>query len=362
MNVLKLIQRQKTQNNIIITKKGNERVFEDFQRASDYVYDINIRKVSILSLIKVVHVIYTHKPNIVHAHGNAGGLYTFLASLVLFKPFKIIYTFRGFHLKGKKINRSLKMAFEWLFSFFVDKYVAVSNSEKQKILKSGNFYKKKLIKIHNGVQVKKRPLSHAQQETLNKYDINFITISRISPQKDLEVMIRSLTKINRNRKEKIGLHVMGGYIKDDEAYKNKIYNLVRELDKDNVVNFWGEVPHAGSYISNFDIYISTSLWEGLQTALIESLMSKTPTVTTNVVGNVDIINDNTGYLLPTNNPNNLYRIINTCIDETISKSNKNLITSGFNYAMKEFSLKRHTTQINNLYESILHLNEDNIHL
>lgn len=352
-NVLKLIQNQHSIKHSVITTQGNKEVYLEFKKYADSLHDINIRKISVFSLIKVTAVVLKEKPDIIHAHGNAGALYTFLSSFILLKPSKIIYTFRGFNRKPQLIKRLFQLVLEWLFSFFVDRYIAVSESEKQKVLKSGWFYEKKIITINNGVEIKKEVLNEDQKKILAKYDINIVSISRISPQKDLETLIKAFSKLGSNERQKIGLHIIGGFIAEDIAYKNQVIKLTDSLDVRNSIHFWGELPFAGNYIWNFDIFISTSLWEGLQTSLIESLMQEIPTIATNVVGNKDIISNKTGYLTEAKNIDDIYKNLSLCINELKSYDCNNRIVSGLQFAKDNFSLEKYNANINNLYNSIL---------
>jgi glycosyltransferase involved in cell wall biosynthesis len=352
-NVLKLIQNQSNTINSVITSKGNKEVYLEFKKSASSVYDINIRKISLLSLLKVIVVVFKEKPDIIHAHGNAGALYTFLSSLLLFKPSKIIYTFRGFNQKPQLIKRFFQFALEWAFSFFVDRYIAVSESERKKVLKSGWFYKNKIITIPNGVEIKKEELNESKKDLLAKYDINIISISRISPQKDLETLIKAFSKLVSTSRKKIGLHIVGGFIPEDISYKKKVFKLQESLNKTNSIHFWGELPFAGNYIWNFDVFISTSLWEGLQTSLIESLLQETPTIATNVVGNKDIISDKTGYSTKAKNIDDIYKNLSLCIDELKSYNSNTRIDNGLRFAKNNFSLEKYNNNINALYNLIL---------
>lgn len=60
---------------------------------------------------------------------------------------------------------------------------------------------------------------------------------------------------------------------------------------------WGPREEALEYLSKCDIYIMTSLWEGMPLALLEAMYLKKPCVVTDVVGNRDVIqNDVNGFV------------------------------------------------------------------
>ncbi len=55
----------------------------------------------------------------------------------------------------------------------------------------------------------------------------------------------------------------------------------------------------GDVMSSFDVFLSTSLYEGMPYSLIEALRAKLPIIATNVVGNNEIVeNGINGYLFP----------------------------------------------------------------
>jgi hypothetical protein len=50
-------------------------------------------------------------------------------------------------------------------------------------------------------------------------------------------------------------------------------------------------------LNNIDIYMQTSLWEGLPIAVLEAMAMEKPVIATNIIGNKDIVVHNeTGFL------------------------------------------------------------------
>ena len=64
-----------------------------------------------------------------------------------------------------------------------------------------------------------------------------------------------------------------------------------ELRENNVnVTGWLNRNEALEIMSTFDIYLQTSRWEGMPLALIEAALLKVPVVTTDILGNRDVVN------------------------------------------------------------------------
>jgi len=351
--VLNLIKDDKNNIHIVISKKDDIELSKEFEKYSNKLYNIDTLSVSFESILQVISVLYREKPDIIHAHGKGGAFYTFIASFILLKPAKIIYTFHGFNNKFSGIKSFIYKLFEKSFSFFVDKYIAVSNTEKIKVIESNFYNKNKICVIPNGVSIEKKELSFDKLIVLKKYDYNIVTLSRISPQKDLETMLFSFKEIVAKSDKNVGLHILGGYIENDKEYAQKIYSICDSLNLKNNVEFWADTPFASSYLHYFDLYWSTALWEGLPTAIIEAMMQKVPVVATSCVGNIDLVNENTGVLTPMKDPTEISKII---IEFFQNNHYVSSVENAYNFVNKNFTAEVYTNNILGLYHEVLNEN------
>ena len=347
--VLNLIKEDQENIHIVVSKKDDEVLSKEFEIHSDKFYDIDTLNISVISMWKIIKVLNFEKPDIIHAHGKGGAFYTLIPSLALLKPAKIIYTFHGFNNTFHGLKSLAYLSFEKLFSFFVDRYIAVSNTEKAKFLNLNTFNENKVNVIANGVSIEKKEFSKEKQMLLSKYSYNIVTLSRISHQKDLETMLlafNELLKISNNKN--IGLHIIGGYIKSDEIYSHKVFALCRDLELEKNVIFWNDLSFASSYLHHFNLYWSTALWEGLPTAVIEAMMQKILVVGTGVVGNIDLIKIDTGVITPIED----YKKIAEILHVTINANNENLIDTAYSFINKDFSVEQYKDKILSLYREV----------
>lgn len=282
-------------DNYAVGFKSDLLMFRDYEDNTKKCFDVNLTYFSVCSLIKLIRIIFDVRPDIVHCNGKGGALYSFFLKIILFwYPFKIYYTFRGFNLKYSSLKSRLYCLFESFFSFIYTKSIAVSNSERTFILDNVFIKKSKVVIIPNGISVIKKDLPDRILEVVNNYSKNVVSLSRISHQKDIITMIEVFNKLND---DSVALHIMGGYLKGDLAYKDKVEKKLRESSLSKNIYLWGDVSNASSYLHRFDVYISTALFEGLPTAIIEAGLNEVIVIGTKCRGNVDLINDNnTGFL------------------------------------------------------------------
>lgn len=92
-----------------------------------------------------------------------------------------------------------------------------------------------------------------------------LSVCRLRKQKGLETLIRAFAIVRGILEIKL---IIVGSGRDE----GKLRDLVKSLDLDNDVNFYGFSDNPYSFMSKADLYISTSLWEGFSNSLQEALV------------------------------------------------------------------------------------------
>ncbi|UOK57872.1 glycosyltransferase [Bacillus sp. OVS6] len=91
------------------------------------------------------------------------------------------------------------------------------------------------------------------------------------------------------------------YIGDGDYFKD-VSEYVKDNNLDRFIKLKGFHSNPDIELMNFDIFLSTSLYEGMPYSLIEALSYKKPIVATDVVGNNEIVIDKyNGYLFDKDN-------------------------------------------------------------
>ena len=178
---------------------------------------------------------------------------------------------------------------------YLDKILFISSNVMNEYIENNRKYLKNLVKyeaLHFGSEKKKNSMAKAS----NDGAFRIATCSGISKVKRLDLLIDALKLYSMNTKI-IWTHMGSGEL------ENEIRKKVEEIqDKENIkVCFMGRVTndkvheyYATQYV---DLFLNISESEGLPVSIMEAMSYGIPVLATNVGGNSEIVNENTGYLV-----------------------------------------------------------------
>lgn len=229
--------------------------------------------------------------DIIHLHSSKAGFLGRIVSFLLGKSKKTIYTPHAISFLRLDVSPKKRKIFIWMekfASFFGGKIVACSKSEKEAIEEQGI---KSVTFINNGIK------SLQIEKKVNTSDkTTIISVGRLSIQKNPELFNDIALAFIDNP------NIQFIWCGDGE--------LKSELTSPNIkCAGWVERKELENHLANADIYLSTSLWEGLPLSVLEAMSIGLPVVLSNCVGNRDLVRDN-GFLYKdkkeaTNNINEL---------------------------------------------------------
>ena len=208
-----------------------------------------------------------------------------------FKKFKVLPRLSN-HPNAASIENSVSRKFsEYLKGLIYKKASAViGNSQKL----SEDFSKKihkPVITIYNPVEITK--INYFKNESVDfiKYDkskINIIAVGRLARQKDYITMLKGFRMAKM--KTEISLWIIG----EGEERKN-IEDFISTNNLTESVHLIGYQTNVYKYINQCDLYIQTSLYEGLPNSLIEALAVGLPVICTDCLsGPREILMDGKG--------------------------------------------------------------------
>lgn len=263
--------------------------------------------------------------DIIHLHSSKAGFLGRIVSFLLGKSKKTIYTphaisFLRLDVSPKK--RKIFIAMEKFASFFGGKIVACSQSEKEAIEEQGI---KNVTFINNGI----KPLQI--EKKVNTSDkITIISVGRLSIQKNPKLFNDIALEFIDN------LNIQFIWCGDGE--------LKSELTSPNIkCTGWIERKELENYLASADIYLSTSLWEGLPLSVLEAMSIGLPVVLSDCVGNKDLVEDN-GFLY--SKKNEACNILKDLIKKIIFYSDKSK-----KIFLRKFELKLMQKQYYFLYKN-----------
>ena len=318
--------------------------FENYLNNNIHI-EISERKLSFIDIFRLVFFIKSKSIDIIHAHGKGAGLISRL--LIIFTRRSLIYTFHGIHLKcHTKLMRLIYIIYESLLGGLDSVKILVSESEKDYALKSNIYLGNKYKVIPNGVCNMPRKNYENNNNSTNKIikpkKVRVISVCRFVSQKNIKDTLKIAHKIKN-----VDFYIIG-----NGPLWNEIKNIISKRKIKNV-NLLGEKQDVFRYLYSSDIFLSTSLYEGLPISILEAMSIGLPILASNVVGNRDTIeNGKSGFLYELENIEMAVSYLRKMVkSETLRQ---NLGNSAFNRQRSIFSRKSMVKQYMKIYKNQIH--------
>lgn len=172
-----------------------------------------------------------------------------------------------------------------------------------------------------------------------------ITVTRNDKVKDVTTFINTIKKLSHKK----DIHfVMVGTRIDNEHLKSKI----KALPNVKNIHLLGERNDAPQLIKGADIYVQTSLREGLGRAISEAICLSKPVVMTDAGGCVELVEkDVTGFVAPKKDADKLAQYIEELSDNVELRHTMGAL--GKKRMESELSIQNTVEQIYQLYKSLL---------
>jgi glycosyltransferase involved in cell wall biosynthesis len=199
----------------------------------------------------------------------------------------------------------LRKIFLWLVisitALFADRVIVPSKGVKEELKRCFLCRDGKIEVIPNGIDnslvdtLKNKPIDDCEALMNKKYPV-LCSASRLSPEKNLHLLLDAFSLIRRRVKSALVIVGSGSELK-------KLQDIAEDLDISDSVYFVGEKDNVFPYIYHSDIYIHTCLFEGFGYNIIEAMACGTPVVATDCpYGPAEIIDGRYGVLVPPNEP------------------------------------------------------------
>ncbi|WP_291255430.1 glycosyltransferase [Fusobacterium sp.] len=262
-------------------KKDFKKDFDDnikFIKWNNAQRELSLSKDS-KALIELIKVLKKEKYDVIHLHSSKAGFLGRIGARIVKQQNNVIYTTHGISFLRKDIsNFKLKLfiLFEKIGKCCGGKVIACSKSEAEYIKSKGI----QCDYINNGIRIEENFEKKIKQDDITR----IITVGRITEQKGPVEFNKIAESFLENKKIKFI------WVGDGEE-KNKLTSPNIEITG------WLEQEEVKEKLKEADIYLSTSLWEGLPLAVLQAMNYKLPLVLSNCVGNIDLVSEGVnGYL------------------------------------------------------------------
>lgn len=294
-------------------------------------------------IFKLAQIFKKEKVGLVHTHNMGPLIYGTLAARLAGVPI-VINTRHG--RANKKCNRVI-----WGMN---DAIITISEDARREILKWNHINEEKVRVIYNGIEINKFHFSNKQcsvieiRKELNLQKDTYIIgiVARLAIEKDHKTLIKAFRNIV-NSNINAELVIVGG-----GSCERDLKNIAKKENIMGRVKFLGFRDNIPKILTIFDVFVLSSVMEGISITLLEAMAAGKPVVATNVGGNPEVIVDGvTGFLVPPKKPDEMALSIIKILQE--SKLAKKMVDAGRKRVEEKFSLDRMVNEYMGIYKEIL---------
>lgn len=256
---------------------------------------INLFK-DMLSLAEMYRFIKKNRIDIVHTHSSKAGLLGRIAAR-LARVQTIVHTVHGWSFNDFQsfAQRKLFISLERLCARFTHRFIVVCEHDRQKGLVNRIGTQEQYTLIRYGIKYEEFETKvPAIRRTLGIRDDDLAIgmVSCFKPQKSPLDFVR-LAHLVRQSLPNATFVLVG-----DGVLRNSVRKLTHALGLDRRIILAGWRSDMPAVLSAIDVFVLTSLWEGLPIAVLEAMAASRPVIATDTGGIAElIVEGKTGFLV-----------------------------------------------------------------
>ena len=314
------------------------------------------RKISLfqdaISFIKLYRMIKKNGYDIVHTHSTKPGVLGRIAAKCAKTPV-IIHTVHGFafHDFMPRILHKVYTMLEKCMNLISDHLITVATLNGKKMISLNLARQEDITNIYSGIDFQKfqndfKGTSIRDELSIDKETKLAGSIGRFSDQKDPFCLLNAILEL-RVKMTNIHFVFVGG-----GPLKSEMMRFISQNDLDDVVTVWDFRNDINDILNALDLFVISSIYEGLGRSLTEAMAKGIPVVATAVEGVPEIvINNETGRLVPPRDP----KILSQSIQDALEKSSRSkmMAEAGQKYVYDRFSVDRMVEEIDDMYLKLL---------
>lgn len=257
-------------------------------------------------------------------------------SIVLKKKIRIILNIAGY----PKLN-ILRKTFWKLFKKSIYKVICPSDETKELIEKKKIFLADKLIKIEDP-HINIRSFNKKRSELVPKDVLEeeyIVCIGRLTKQKNFLFLLNSFQSV-LNMRPNIKLLIIG-----EGEQRKSIEDLIKKYNFKDKVYLYGYKENIYHYLKNASCYLSVSLWEGPDLAMLDAAYLNIPIICSDCPsGRKEFINEGeAGYIFKLNDKKSFLKEIESFFNEEKNVLKKKLVQA--KKKVKNFTIFQYFTRI-----------------
>lgn len=250
-------------------------------------------------LLKLTRLIVQDKVDLIQSHLLGASVYSAMAGKLTGTP--VVATIHG------KVDIGARERLQWLkmdaLNLGATQIIAVSNELRNDILYRTPLKRKKLDVIYNGIDTSafQRPRSDILRHQLGWTDKEFVIgcLGNIRPAKGYDILLNAVAQLGEDSPYRF---VVAGQ-PDKSGLYERLLEQQKALGLEQTVRFLGFLDDPAQYLASLDLFLSTSITEGLPLSAIQAMASGLPLLATRVGGYEELVTDKeNGWLVSAGSP------------------------------------------------------------
>jgi glycosyltransferase involved in cell wall biosynthesis len=298
---------------ILVVLLNEGKLAKELKRAGFEVCIVDEAESSQVKIIqKVYRIVRGFSPHIIHSHRYKENFVAWVVAKYS-RNIGLVATQHGMpETIGTKLGVIEKLrpfCFFRLMSSGFDHSVFVSWEMKRSLVGSYGFREDQVSVVHNGIHIP------PGREKSTKKEVLIGSAGRLFPVKDYLFLVE-IARVAVNQNDSLRFLLAG-----DGPDWNKISLKVKNMGLEKYFKLLGNQEDMDSFFSSLDIYINTSIHEGIPMSVLEAMARWLPVIAPDVGGLSEIVEDGTtGYLVANRDPGEFAERVLALLDVDVRES------------------------------------------
>lgn len=299
------------------------------------------------AVVQAVRIIRKERPDLVHCHSAKGGVIGRFAAFLT--GTKSVYTAHAFSFLSAESSKKQRI-------FLILEKIAKLNSvllgcaESERILgmEKVGYTEKNAFAWNNAIpRIKDEDIAEPDEKIRNEKYI--ISIGRPSYQKNPLLMVETMKRVHMKHPD-VKFYMVGVGFYSPLLDETKKLISKYGLDKYFILLPWLSHAETLGYLKYAQVYLTTSLYEGLPIAVLEAMAMGKAIVSSDVIGNKDCVkNGVNGMLLPMEADKITSSLCQLLEDSNLRKQMEKASVEIFE---KDFMIENRICELENIYKKL----------
>jgi len=258
----------------------------------------------LITIFRLRSFMRAQRIDLVHTHSSKAGILGRAAAVLAGVP-TVVHTVHGWSFNDTQPVwlRRLYVSLERLAAHFTDRLVVVSARDQERGLAQGIGRREQYDVIHSGIELERFRHPSRDRESVRRElgiepgQLLVGTVACLKPQKAPLDFVRAADAAYR-KNPRLRFVIAG-----DGELEPTVRELIGELGLEDVVQLLGWRRDVVELLHAMDVFLLTSLFEGLPRAVLQAMAAGTPVIATAVDGTPEVVRDReTGLLVPPSRP------------------------------------------------------------